>query len=365
MEILFIISLVIVGICILIMLITYLTKPFRIKHSVEKINDEEALALQKVKDLFNDNSILQYLDILERIGIPKDVVYSKDSQLIGNYLPFKNDSYAKSIFNCYSLAISNRYDLKYRALTPMNKETYGVNLHMDENLYHIIYNTTLHQEKVVRRDYAYTGIRYSDGLLRGGSLSLLSNEINSFVPIDIGKLFMTNKRIIFIGKQNNVSKSIKIADILTSLLYKDGILISQANKKAIILKFEEYNDDKVMIQDGINEFNIVLNRLIKNNYNVDLTFNENPEDIVEEDKCEEIQVFDKLLKDIAYYTVNKRNASILDIQKEFMIGFYRVGKIMKQLDYLGIIEYDSASYKYNALVETSEIEPILEKLENK
>lgn len=163
------------------MLVAYLTKPFRIKHSVEKINDKESLALQKVKDLFNDNLILQYLDILERIGIPKDVVYSQDSQLIGNYLLFKDDSYAKSVFNCYSLAISNRYDLKYRALTPINNVSYGVNLHLDENLYHIIYNTTFHQEKIVRRDYTYTGIRYSDGLLRGGSLSLLSNDITSFV----------------------------------------------------------------------------------------------------------------------------------------------------------------------------------------
>ena len=343
------------------MLIAYLTKPFRINHSVEKITDEKALVLQKVKNLFNDNSILQYFEILESIGIPKDVVYSKDSQLIGNYLPFKDDSYTKSVFNCYSLAISNRYDLKYRVLTPINKESYGVNLHMDENLYHIIYNTTFHQEKIVRRDYTYTGIRYSDGLLRGGSLSLLSNDITRFVPIDIGKLFITNKRIIFIGKQNNVSKSVKITDILTSLLYKDGILISQANKKAIILKFEEYNDDEVMIQDGINEFNIVLNRLLNKNYNSDLTFKENAENFVKEGKNEEIIEFDKSIKDIAYYTVNKRNASILDIQKEFMIGFYRVGKIMKQLDYLGIIEYDSASYKYKVLAEVSEIEKIFDK----
>lgn len=173
---------------------------------------------------------------------------------------------------------------------------------------------------------------------------------------------MTNKRIIFIGKQNNVSKSVKITDILTSLLYKDGILISQANKKAIILKFEEYNDDEVMVQDGINEFNIVLNRLINKNYNSDLTFNENADITVEEGKNEEIIEFDKLLKDIAYYAVNKRNVSILDIQKEFMIGFYRVGKIMKQLDYLGIIEYDSISYKYSVLVEASEIETKFEKL---
>lgn len=361
METLLIVSLTVVGICILIILIAYLTKGLRTNSFVKEMTEEESLVIEKVKEIFNDNSILDYLEILEKLGISKDVVYSKDAQLISCYLPFKDDNYAKSLFNNYMLAISERYDLQNRELKPIKEDTLGINLNPNESLYHIIHNTTFHEEKVVRRNYTYAGIRFSDGLARGGSLSLMSNEVKNFVPIDIGKILLTNKRILFIGKQNNVTKSIKISDILTYKLYQDGILISQANKKAIILKFEKYNDDEVLLQDGINHFIIVLNRIINNNYDNDSVSIEHSE--VQKER-EEINHFDKLIKEIAYYVVNKGNATTLEIQREFEIGISRIVKIKKQLDCLGIIKFDSSCDKYTVLVKVSELEERLEKTKN-
>lgn len=311
METLLMISLTVVGICILIILIAYLTKGLRTKSSIEKMSEEEHLIIEKIKKIFNDNSILSYLEILEKLGIPQDIVNSKDSQLISNHLPFKADSYAKSLFNNYLLTISERYDLQNKELKPQKEETSKINLNSNENLYHIIHNTSFHEEKVIRRNYTYAGIRLSQGLTRGGSISLISNEIKNFVPIDFGKILLTNKRILFIGKQNNVTKSIKISDILISKLYQDGILISQANKKAIILKFEKYNDDEVLIQDGINHFIIVLNRIINNNYKTNSIC---IEDLEVKDEKEEINEFDKLIKEIAHYVVNKKDATTLEIQ---------------------------------------------------
>ncbi len=325
METLLIISLTVIGICILIIAIAYLTKGLRTNYTVEKMSKEERVVIEKVKKIFNDNSILNYLEILEEIGIPKDVVYSKNSELISSFLPFKEGSYANNLFINYMLSISQRYDLQNRELEPIKKDTLRINLNTNELLFHIIHNTIFLEEKVIRRNYTYSGMRFSNGLVRGGTLSLITNEIKNFIPIDIGEILLTNKRILFLGEQNNITKAVRISDILTYKLYKDGILISQANKKAIILKFKKYNKEELLLQDGINHFIIVLNRIINNNYETDYLCTDNLE--VSEDV--EIKEFDRLIKDIAFYLVNRGNATTLDIQKEFEIGRSRIGRIKK------------------------------------
>lgn len=366
MGIVLIISLSVVGLCILIMLIAYLTKGLRTRNDREKMTEEESLMIKKVKEIFNDNSILKFSEILEELGVPKDVISSKDSQLIGGYFPFKEDSYAKHLFNNYTLTISERYDLLHKKLKPINDESSDMNLNSNENIYHIIHNTTFHEEKVVRRDYTYSGMRFTDGLLRAGSLSLESNEIKNFMPIDKGKIYLTNKRILFIGRQNNVAKTIRISDILIYKLYQDGILISQANKKAIILKFEKYNDEEIMLQDGINHFIIVVNRIIKNNYEINFMGSEDSEIGIDNnvEEKEEIREFDKLIKQVAYFVVSKSNATTLEIQREFEIGISRINRIKEQLAYLGIIKLDKSKAGYTVMIKVVDLEKLLEKTKN-
>jgi hypothetical protein len=71
------------------------------------------------------------------------------------------------------------------------------------------------------------------------------------------------------------TKSINIKDVLFYNLYKDGVLINQANKKAILFKFDSTIDYEIYsIGDGLNEFVIILNRILNGTEKENLT-NEN------------------------------------------------------------------------------------------
>jgi hypothetical protein len=114
-------------------------------------------------------------------------------------------------------------------------------------------------------------MRWSNGLLRAGTISAIGNEIRDFAPKDIGRLFITNKRIIFVGQQENIIKGIKINDVFTYNLYQNGVLISQVNKKGILFKFSQDADYEIWsIGDSLNEFVIVLNRILNGNENENL-----------------------------------------------------------------------------------------------
>lgn len=218
--------------------------------------------LDIVKELFINNEILEYRDILVKCGVPKEIVFSGDSQNINTYYPFAPNSDDKARFNTYALAISNRYYLQNAPLQVIDPAEYNLNLTNNEILYLRINLTTLYEEKVTQKNITYSGMRWNNGILRAGTLSLISNEIRNFVPQDCGRIFITDKRIIFIGKQNNITKAILLKNIVTYTLYQDGVMINQPNKKVMLFKFDTYNDDTILIQDGINEFVIVLNRLL-------------------------------------------------------------------------------------------------------
>jgi hypothetical protein len=224
--------------------------------------------IETAKRLFNENQAFSFLDVYVECGMPKDIAYSKNPELITSYYPFQKNSHDYNVFSTYQRAIAERYDLSFRKLPfyEMNPADYNVNIPSSEEIIYIIYNVILYEEKIVRRNVAYSGMRWSNGLLRAGTLSVIGNEIKDFVPQDAGKIVITDKRIIFIGKQRNITKAISIKNIITYNLYKDGILLSQANKKALLLKFDHLVDYEIFsIQDGINQLIIVLNRILNNN----------------------------------------------------------------------------------------------------
>lgn len=221
--------------------------------------------IEIVKQLFNNDESMLFLDIYVKCGMPKEVAFSKDSELINKWLPTFDEN-QKDEFTAYQLAISARYDLQTEKLPLYDiNEHYGLNLKNDEKIFHTI-SADLFEEKVVSRNIAYAGLRWSNGLLRAGTLSpLISQEIKNFVIQDAGRIFITNKRIIFTGFQRNVTIAISLNNIIDYFTYKDGILICQPNKKAILFKFERgYNIQLSFVDDGICQFIIVLDRVLSN-----------------------------------------------------------------------------------------------------
>ncbi len=263
-------------ICLVIIIIARATSTNEIA-----IGDEAALMtpeqqrwLQKVEAMFRENKVLSFLDIYVECGMPKEIAYCKNSDTIGQVFPFdKNETRHDGYFTflAYQWAVSERHRLLYEKLSVVDAERYGLNLHDNEVIYHRINTVTLLQEKTVRYNVIYSGIRWQSGMLRAGAMSMIGNEITRFTPVDIGRLFITGERILFVGKQNNVTKAIPIKDVLYYNLYQDGVLVNVPNRKPILFKFEVgYIPELAAAGDGVNEFIIVLNRIISGTENENL-----------------------------------------------------------------------------------------------
>lgn len=235
------------------------------------LTQEQKQWLKKVEAIFRENRALSFSDVYVECGMPREVAYSKNSDAIEQAYPFDKDETAHDgydVFTSYQWAIAERYRLKQDALVPIDEKQYGLNLQKDEVIYHRINSVILHQEKTTRYNIAYSGIRWQSGLLRAGSMSVIGSEITRFTPMDLGRLFITNQRILFIGAQKNITKSIPIKSVLYYNLYQDGVLVNIPNRKPLLFKFETGYDPEILhVHDGLNEFAIVLNRIISGTEN--------------------------------------------------------------------------------------------------
>jgi len=199
--------------------------------------------LKKAKELFDSGECLEFLDVYVKIGVPEHIAYSKDADLIKEHLGFESEQ-AEHLFGTYCLAISARYDLQNSKLRVIDDafDKHKLILKKGEVLYSVFYNMYCFQEKTIMRNITYTGLRYRSGLLRAGNLSYATNDIKSFVVEDYGTVFLTNKRIVFVGKQKNFSLTIAISSIRDYYLYKDSVLLHMDNKKNVTFKEAQYNN---------------------------------------------------------------------------------------------------------------------------
>jgi hypothetical protein len=344
--------LITLSICVIIVIIARLTKSQQVNvtNNEEKSialsqvkidkNDKEGQLVLKIQKMFNENVSLALLEIYVKLGMPEDIAYSKNKELIDEYLDLKKNIVYKELFDSYCWAIKERYNLQNQAIVPIDHNQYNLNLNNNETLYYRINLTSLYEEKVTRRNITYSGVRWNNNMMRAGTLSLVSQEIKNFVIQDNGRLYITDKRLIFIGKQKNVTKTISLSSIITYYLYQDGILILQGNKNGILLKFEEFNDFMIL-QDGINEFTTVVSRILSENHNVNLLNSETIENkdskIIFENVEINKQTFDEQFIEVANFVVINKEVSPALIQRKFLIGYNRAERLINELERLNIV----------------------------
>ena len=170
----------------------------------------------------------------------------------------------------YYLALNNRYALRHFPLIPIDASIYNLSLQNGEVLYARFNNVVLNEEKIVNTGYVYSGMRWSNGMLRGGTLNVTSPEIYRFKAMDIGRLFITNKRIIYVGAQNRITKASPFSSIITYDLYGDGVLIRLANSRGgMLYKFQKEGryEGLLMLEDWLNTFTAILTRLFDHTEN--------------------------------------------------------------------------------------------------
>lgn len=236
--------------------------------------EEQTHWLQKVCSIFEENRALPFLEVYVECGMSREVAYSKDDDKIFFAFPFhKNEARHNGydVFMAYHFAISKRYRLSSKPLRPIDEKVYGLNLSEGEVILRRINSVVLREEKIGLDSGEYSGLRWEGETFRGGGLSCIGNEIVKFIGLDAGCLIITDHRIFFSGDQRGITKSVLIKDVLHYNLYQDGVLVNVPNCSPILLQFRTgYNAETLSVEDGLNEFVLVLGRVVAGTQNDDV-----------------------------------------------------------------------------------------------
>lgn len=327
---------------------------------------EQLKFLNTVDSLFKNNEVKEMREVLEECGMPHDVAFGKDNALREEHIPFVKGEHQHNVFTTYAMTIDKRFHLQNEPLFTISSDNFGLNLHKDEGIYHAIYGVTLLQEKTTVTNVMYNGLVWKNGPLRTGNLSVMTNEITHFSPVDAGKIYFTNERIIFIGKQKNVTKHIKYDDIISCNVYQDGIMVNIPNRKPILFKFQKIADYEIYeLSDPINQFIIVSNRMMAGNYDKTLVQAQRAVD-AEANKSIESALIEKnyapmLVKILEMAKVGEP-VSTSAIQRKFEIGYMKAGKYVDQLEALFLVT-PSEGGRREWLVDYNDTDTILKLIE--
>ena len=217
------------------------------------LQDKGLLLLQKIMNIYDYNEILSESELLKRLEIPN---FNDIDQ------KFKDENKnEKTIFLAIKLALENRNRLNENNLKNLDSDDFNLNLKKNEKLLHVISGVKFYTEKISVYNIVYSGVKFNTRYTRTGSISYIKNEVKNFEIEDSGKIFFTDKRIIFLGDKN-ISHELIIEKILTIKIYKEQLIIIQPNKKPILLEF--FQVSPIFMQDGLCEFLILFDRISSN-----------------------------------------------------------------------------------------------------
>lgn len=201
---------------------------------------------------------------------------------------------------------------------------------------------------------------------RAGSVQVQRITSEQLLEIDFGMLYVTNKRIIFVGNKKNTN--IQINKILSVTPYSDGIGIEKDSGKSPILRVICDADILAMILGRvINDQHIPDNNAIDKtaiSYNQGLSTFENQDDLNIVPEEVDLKNRDELFDEAAKIVVMNQSGSTSVIQRKFSIGYNRAGRIMDQLELAGIVGVRAGSHARIVLIKSQkELEEILKRLD--
>jgi len=122
------------------------------------------------------------------------------------------------------------------------EDEYGINLYNEEVLVKVFRKMCWKEEKTRTTGVTYGGVRMSGkGAFKAvfGSMSVVPHTETSYEVVDYGDLYLTNKRLIFIGDENK-NRSIRLDRILNTDLFEDGVLIGKENGTSPLLHWPNW-----------------------------------------------------------------------------------------------------------------------------
>lgn len=114
-------------------------------------------------------------------------------------------------------------------------------------------------------EVSYGGARVAQGVFRAGAGTINSRSVEGLKLKDNGVLYVTNKRIIFIGN-NNATTVYSIDKIVAAVMYEeDGILLKIANANPVVFNFNAnftYDSNLGLFDDSRLEAYNVIDSLV-------------------------------------------------------------------------------------------------------
>ena len=103
-----------------------------------------------------------------------------------------------------------------------------------------------------------------------GAFNVVKNDVKDYVLLERGSLFVTNKRIIFIGNNNRENRTLRLDNLLEISIYKDGLLLGKSNGSKPLVLVPDFKSNLVP-RDNLNCLIRVLDRLMTGTEAFDLT----------------------------------------------------------------------------------------------
>lgn len=184
---------------------------------------------------------------------------------------------AADFYDGLQMGLILRFGYQYRPLSSKSEaevmKEHGLNIGTNEVLYFHSSKIDWYEEKTVRTNVTYRGFSYRVGgpmSYRTGSFDVMQNHITDFVSVDRGDLFVTNKRVIFIGKEKRQNRTLDFDDLLEFSIYKDGILLGKANGRKPLIMVPGFTN-RLVPRDTLNWLIRVLERILSKTQDQDLT----------------------------------------------------------------------------------------------
>ena len=332
-----------------------------IEKAEAQFSPEQLKFLKTAGFLFNQNMAMPLSQIYEKCGMPHDIAFSHDAELIKKHIPFEKGSDGYNVFLTYAIAVNKRDMLRNSPLSEHPNDVLNLNLHDKEKIYHVIHGVVLHQQKTTVTNFTYSGVKWTSGPLRAGTLNVMANESTHFAPMDIGNLIFTSDRLLFVGKQKNVTKQIKLSEILYNNLYQDGVMVHIPNRKPLLFKFPEHKDFEIFeVTDGINEFTIVFDRIIKGDYLQEKTSATADDNTAQKKTLKEMLTaknYDPLIADVLHLIKAGEEIGTSKLQRELGIGYARAGRMMDEMECLNLVS-PPKGYRRLCLVDGHSIDEV-------
>jgi hypothetical protein len=223
------------------------------KANLEILRNELLIPEEIAKEIFEDKAKEVYKKFIdgtisdERVTPQQELELVKIARSLG--VDHENFDYKRNTFEKYKLY----WQIENADLPVLNSD---INLQNSESLHFKSYIDWLEQRRVTKR-INYGGPTARIKIMKGvyyrvGSVNVQRVSEDTWQKIDTGILYLTNKRLIFMGQKGN--KTITISKILDFKPFKNGVDIQKESGKSPFLEFDS----------NVDLFSMILSRLMTN-----------------------------------------------------------------------------------------------------